>query len=247
MAERLDKTGLAYLWGKIKSQFTKTDLDAKAYAGIQSDNMTAIVANTDLNTLTTFGTYYCARNDIAETLTNSPTTNAFRMQVIDIIHQPAKYIRQEVIEYTNGYYCRYSNNGGSSWFKWQQYNIVKEVQEWGNANFTYSDGFAAYNTTANNKDEPRASKFGRIVNLTGAFKSTAARDSTNTVTIGRVPSGCEPLYFVCLRQQSSGQNTFMLTIDTSGRLQASRYGVATNTIIPNNCWLNIDAMYISKE
>lgn len=124
---------------------------------------------------------------------------------------------------------------------------IGQVQEWGNASFTYSDGFAAYSTVANNTQEPRACKWGRIVNLTGAYKTTEARTATSSVVIGKVPSGCEPLNDVRVRQQGTGQNSYLLTVGKNGNLTAERYGVATNTAIPNNVWLNINATYISKS
>lgn len=122
-----------------------------------------------------------------------------------------------------------------------------DVKEYGNADFSYEEGFSAYSTVANNSQEPRASKFGRVVNLTGAYKTTVARDSTAAFTLGKVPNGCEPLHDVRLRQQGTGQNSYLLVIDTNGNLKGERYGVGTNTAVPNGVWLNINATYISKS
>lgn len=122
-----------------------------------------------------------------------------------------------------------------------------DVKEYGNADFTYNDGFAPYSTVANNTQEPRASKFGRTVNLTGSYKTTEARSDTSAFTLGKVPTGCEPLHDVRLRQQGTGQNSYLLVIDTAGNLKGERYGVGTNTAVGNNVWLNINATYISKS
>lgn len=44
---------------------------------------TAIASGEDLNNYTTTGTYYCASNAIASSLTNSPVARGFIMYIID--------------------------------------------------------------------------------------------------------------------------------------------------------------------
>lgn len=123
---------------------------------------------------------------------------------------------------------------------------ISTIQTWGHSDFTYGTGFTYYGG-AGSSAEPRAVKYGRTVNLAGAFKPTA-QQSTGTLLLGYVPSGCEPAYndlrFV---QQGSYQNKFNLLLRTDGRMQLQNYGVTSATTIPKDAWLNITATYLSKN
>lgn len=121
-------------------------------------------------------------------------------------------------------------------------------ETFGNADFTYMNDCVAYSTVAGNVNEPTATKYGRVVNLAGAFKNTVARPDTSPFDIGKVPTGCEPLKTQYILSQGSTQYKFMLTIRPDGTINVSRYSAtATNTAVPVNTWLNINAMYISAS
>ena len=131
--------------------------------------------------------------------------------------------------------------------------------EYGNADFTYqkeydTDGTTvlyecvAYSTAAGNANEPRATKYGRIVNLTGAFKNVNVRGSNATFTMGKVPTGCEPIRDEYVRVQGSAQYSYLLNIKTDGTMTCSRYANGSSAIaVPANAWLNINAVYISAQ
>lgn len=75
----------------------------------------AIAASTDLNTITTPGFYYCAANATVATLANTPTINAFYMEV-------GKHagVYQRIVEYTTAgaakiYIRNYYANTWSTW------------------------------------------------------------------------------------------------------------------------------------
>lgn len=125
---------------------------------------------------------------------------------------------------------------------------VDSVQTFGNADFTYLNGCVAYSTVSGNVNEPTASKHGRVVNLAGAFKNVEARPDNSPFDIGKVPAGCEPLKTQYILNQGTTQYKFLLTIRTDGTINASRYSAtATNTAVPANAWLNINATYISAS
>lgn len=63
----LDNTGLAYFWQKIKSNFFPGTIN--------------IPANADLNGYRTPGVYMCPKNTTVATLSNTPTDQAFSLQV----------------------------------------------------------------------------------------------------------------------------------------------------------------------
>lgn len=116
----------------------------------------------------------------------------------------------------------------------------------GNADFSYLNDCVAYSTVSGNANEPTATKYGRVVNLAGAFKNTVARPDNQPFDIGKVPAGCEPIKTQYILSQGSTQYKFMLTIKPDGTLNVSRYSAtATNTAVPVNTWLNINATYIS--
>ena len=136
---------------------------------------------------------------------------------------------------------------------------VDSVTTYGNADFTYEkvldpatqeviNECVAYSTVSGNAEEPKAVKYGRVVNMTGAFKNINVRPDTGTFVMGKVPSGCEPLYRQSILVQGTSQAKFLLTIETDGTLKCARYSTGASAIaVPNNAWLNINATYISAS
>lgn len=133
------------------------------------------------------------------------------------------------------------------------------VQTFGNADFTYEkvlnpdtqevvNECVAYSTVTGAAEEPKAAKYGRIVNLCGAFKNINDRPGTGVFVMGKVPTGCEPLYRQCVLVQGTSQAKFLLTIETDGTLKCGRYSTgASAAAVPNNAWLNINATYVSAS
>ena len=133
------------------------------------------------------------------------------------------------------------------------------VQTFGHADFTYQQVLdpetqevvnecVAYSTTAGSAEEPKAVKYGRVVNMTGAFKNINVRPDTGTFVMGKVPAGCEPLYRQCILVQGTSQAKFLLTIETDGTLKCARYSTGASAIaVPNNAWMNLNATYISAS
>ena len=131
------------------------------------------------------------------------------------------------------------------------------VTTFGNADFTYEQVLdaetgnvinecVAYSTAAGNNNEPKAVKVGRTVNLCGAFKNVNARPDNTAFVMGKVPTGCEPLYQQHILQQGSNQYKWLLTIATDGTLSCQRYATAgTASAVGDKAWLNLNACYIS--
>lgn len=132
-------------------------------------------------------------------------------------------------------------------------------QTFGNADFTYQQVIdpdtqevvnecVAYSTVAGNAEEPKAVKYGRMVNLCGAFKNINVRPDTGVFVMGKVPVGCEPLYRQSILVQGTSQAKFLLTIETDGTLKCARYSTGASAIAaPDNAWLNINATYVSAN
>lgn len=122
-----------------------------------------------------------------------------------------------------------------------QGNIDANVDEYDYTNYTYSSGFTYYATSG--EFSPKACKFGRLVNLSGVIKATTARTGTAIVQIGRVPSGCEPLYDQHFHNDcGSGTAHCRITIRPNGSIWLDKYTAA----VAVNHWFDITATYISK-
>lgn len=133
------------------------------------------------------------------------------------------------------------------------------ITAYGNADFSYQQELdpdtqevinecVAYSTVAGNVNEPKAVKYGRVVNMSGAFKNINARPSNATFVMGKVPSGCEPLYNQYIMQQGSSQYKYLLQIQTDGTMSCQRYSASASAIaVTNNAWLNINATYVSAS
>lgn len=135
--------------------------------------------------------------------------------------------------------------------------VTPQVTTYGNADFSYEQVLdaetgnvinecVAYSTAAGNNNEPKAVKVGRTVNLCGAFKNVNARPDNTAFVMGKVPTGCEPLYQQHILQQGSNQYKWLLTIATDGTLSCQRYATAgTASAVGDKAWLNLNACYIS--
>lgn len=270
MANFLDKAGLTYFWGKVKTLLNgKVSKSGDTITGVLSTN-----SNINFNTKnrgfygldsTSFSYPYLRDNGTnlwmganatkAQHHTGglylsagwNPTTKTGYPSIFVSVPNAANDNATNYEVWNKGNLTQATLDSFVKWSELPDESGVITVEEWGNADFSYEEGHAAYSTVAGNTQEPRASKFGRVVNLTGAYKTTVAHDSTAAFTMGKVPPGCEPLHDVRVRQQGTGQNSYLLVIDTAGNLKGERYGVATNTAIPNNVWLNINVTYISKS
>lgn len=133
------------------------------------------------------------------------------------------------------------------------------VQTFGNADFTYEQVLdpdtgavvnecVAYSTASGNANEPTAVKYGRIVNLAGAFKNVGARASSSPFDMGKVPPGCEPAKPQYILSQGSTQHKFMLTIRPDGTINCSRYSTGASALaVTDGAWLNINATFVSAS
>lgn len=101
----------------ITDAYTKTEVDGKFTTTIGDYVFgKSIKENTDLNTLTTPGTYYCSYDNAAATLVNSPVKIAFSLEVIRIYSNT--YTIQRLSTYnTNKIYQRYICAGTSGDWK----------------------------------------------------------------------------------------------------------------------------------
>lgn len=106
----------------ITNAFTQTQSWNRFYALYEGTQISATSeSRADLNTYTSYGSYYCSSNGTADYVDNLPTTttDAFRLWVSAAVGTGSTYLRQRFQYYTgNPIYERTSTNGGSSWGNW---------------------------------------------------------------------------------------------------------------------------------
>ncbi len=200
-----------------------------------------ISENEDLNDYMTIGFYRCNSNSTVSTLSNCPTTTAFGM----VVETVGAYdgVRQIITTYNTTpriyfrtlYYDPYDNNT----FKTSGWKIIYEDTGW--KDVTFPSGFTHHSDT----DRVRYRRVGKVVEVRGAVKNTnqiSANSSTHIATIS--DTTCRPSKRVILRQQGSSLNTYLLSVNTDGRLMAERYGTTSAIAIPASAWLNVHTTFL---
>ena len=106
--------------GLNSSAYLSTDY----YHMLATSQSTKIAQNTDLNTITGIGTYYCESNADAQTLSNCPIAFGFKM----IVEQTttSSYILQKIIRRVGSQWQRYTSDGGTTWNSWSAYNSTDD-------------------------------------------------------------------------------------------------------------------------
>lgn len=109
-----------------------------------------------------------------------------------------------------------------------------------------SSGYSQYATSGDNA--PFASRSGRIVQLSGAFKNNTELASGVSGTMGILPDWARPERAVLMRVQASYNNTYLLTVNTDGTITMSRHAAGANNVaVPSGSWLNIAIVYAAKN
>lgn len=135
-------------------------------------NVNNIAANTDLNTITTPGYYYCPMSATVTTFKNSPTSMAFFMEV-------GKHagVYQKIVEYTVSNPKTYERNYYSdSWGTWKNITVLTPVPT--GAKFT--DTVYAHPATAGNKHIPAGGASGQFLKWSADGTAIWAADNNTT-------------------------------------------------------------------
>lgn len=92
----------------------------------------ALTADTDLNTVTNAGVYYCNDDSTAKTITNKPYERAFWMVVGGISKSISQhYPIQILIPWGfSRFYVRHSANGGAGWSDWVRLATIEEIEKY---------------------------------------------------------------------------------------------------------------------
>lgn len=100
----------------------------------------------------------------------------------------------------------------------------------------FSSNFENYSGTASNN--PQYRRIGKEVYLRGV--ATPAEDipgSATEITMFNLPEGVRPSKDVPKICQGTGKNTWLLMVNTDGRVTFSRYGISGSVTAKNGNWL----------
>lgn len=107
---------------------------------------------------------------------------------------------------------------------------------------TLNSACVAYNSA----QTPKYSKDGHVVNVCGAVSPASEVAAGGTVSIGTLPAGFRPAVDLNVLCQGSSYAVWLLTINTSGGMSASRYrNGTTNAAITTSTWLPFNVTFIS--
>jgi hypothetical protein len=112
----------------------------------------------------------------------------------------------------------------------------EDLDDSGWKNATLTSNFNAYSNISSNT--PQYRKVGNIVEIRGVVSPKSnLTGSTTGVTIFTLPTGYRPsnaIFEIC---QGSGKNVWLLTINSNGTVQFSRYGTNANATASTSAWL----------
>ncbi len=163
-------------WENLPS--TATPLNASNLETLYSlkQGSNNIAANTDLNTLTTPGTYKCISRANAETLTNSPyTIGYFKLIVENISSNDGDHIRQTILTGARNTSVYIRTNDANGW------------GEWGQLNGNFSGGELAYDSTYfdGTPDVHNYTRTGNVVQV--SFRGKLANSVPNNSIVITLP------------------------------------------------------------
>jgi uncharacterized repeat protein (TIGR02543 family) len=196
-----------------------------------------LTPETDLNDVRAPG-FYVGENVSTYDYVNCPlTSGTFTLEVLSggidgqTFQRLSKCSKNEPQVFERTYY-------GGEWSSW--------TGDWIIADLSVSKLFSVY--ADNNRYLPKYRKDGRIVEIRGIVTPAADIEYSDThVDIFTVPSGYRPdmpLYVLC---QGSGTCTWLLRVNTDGKVGFARYRNAdTGITAKNGYWLPFQITYFAK-
>lgn len=159
-----------------KSQITDFPASLPANGGTANYanylNVNNIAADTDLNTITIPGYYYCPMSSTVTTFKNSPTAMAFFMEV-------GKHagVYQRIVEYAVSNPKTYERNYYSNaWGTWKNITVLTAVP----AGAKFTDTVYTHPTTAGNKHIPAGGASGQFLKWSADGTAVWAADNNTT-------------------------------------------------------------------
>lgn len=163
--------------------------------------------------------------------------------VIVFVNDPSNY-NQRASYTTSGIRLADSRGLGDLTSSFLTYNDLVTVNE---TLLTAASGFSQYSTTGENA--PIASRTGRQVMLTGAFKPNGAVTiSADLVRVStQLPIWARPRRTYQIRTQGTGMNTLLVRVTVDGYIEISRYGKNDYVNLSGGEWLTIHMGYAGAD
>ena len=103
-------------------------------------------------------------------------------------------------------------------------------------NLVLDSAWTYYNNDVSNTPKYRVK--GDVVEIRGQISPVTAHATSNTrETIATLPSGVRPSSDIYIMCQGSGKATWLFSVQKTGEITLSRYGVSSNETVPENAWL----------
>lgn len=159
------------------------------------------------------------------------------------VNDPANY-SQRASYTTSGIRLADSRGLGDLTSSFLTYNDLVTVNE---TLLTAASGFSQYSTTGENA--PIASRTGRQVMITGAFKPNGAVTiSADWVRVStQLPIWARPRRTHQIRTQGTGMNTLLVRVTVDGYIEISRYGKSDYVNLSGGEWLTIHMGYAGAD
>lgn len=159
------------------------------------------------------------------------------------VNDPANY-SQRASYTTSGIRLADSRGLGDLTSSFLTYNDLVTVNE---TLLTAASGFSQYSTTGENA--PIASRTGRQVMITGAFKPNGAVTiSADWVRVStQLPIWARPRRTYQIRTQGTGMNTLLVRVTVDGYIEISRYGKTDYVNLSGGEWLTIHMGYAGAD
>ncbi|QQU16628.1 collagen-like protein [Enterococcus casseliflavus] len=159
------------------------------------------------------------------------------------VNDPANY-SQRASYTTSGIRLADSRGLGDLTSSFLTYNDLVTVNE---TLLTAASGFSQYSTTGGNA--PIASRTGRQVMITGAFKPNGAVTiMTDFVRVStQLPIWARPRRTYQIRTQGTGMNTLLVRVTVDGYIEISRYGKTDYVNLSGGEWLTIHMGYAGAD
>ncbi|QQU16503.1 hypothetical protein I6I79_00465 [Enterococcus casseliflavus] len=159
------------------------------------------------------------------------------------VNDPANY-NQRASYTTSGIRLADSRGLGDLTSSFLTYNDLVTVND---TLLTAASGFSQYSTTGGNA--PIASRTGRQVMITGAFKPNGAVTiMTDFVRVStQLPIWARPRRTYQIRAQGTGMNTLLVRVTVDGYIEISRYGKSDYVNLSGGEWLTIHMGYAGAD
>lgn len=163
--------------------------------------------------------------------------------VIVFVNDPSNY-NQRASYTTSGIRLADSRGLGDLTSSFLTYNDLVTVNE---TLLTAASGFSQYSTTGENA--PIASRTGRQVMITGAFKPNGAVTiSADWVRVStQLPIWARPRRTYQIRTQGTGMNALLVRVTVDGYIEISRYGKSDYVNLSGGEWLTIHMGYAGTD